>query len=67
MVIKTVDEAIYILEDFIDELDELYGIGVFTYGEDAYDAVRFLHEWRTEELIKKIKVGGRFGNRRKCN
>ena len=62
MVIKTVGEAIDILEDFIDELDELYGIGVFTYGEDACDAIEFIHRWRLEEFKKKIKVGGKLGS-----
>jgi hypothetical protein len=62
MIIKTIDDAIDILEDFIDELDERYGIGMFTYGEDACDAVRLMREWRIEEFKKKIKVGGKFGN-----
>lgn len=54
MIIKTIDDAIDVLEDFIDELDERYGIGMFTYGEDAYDAIRLMRELRIEEFKGKI-------------
>lgn len=56
MKIKSVDQALDILDDFIDDLDELCGLCSFTYGEDAADAIEFLHMWRMEEFKKKIKV-----------
>ena len=56
MEIKSVDQALDVLEDFFDDIDELCGLCSFTYGEDAADAMEFLHMWRVEEFIKKIKV-----------
>ena len=57
MKIDSVDKALDVLDDFMDDLDELYGLGTFTYGDDAYEAMEFLHIWRLEEFKKKIKIG----------
>ena len=53
---NSVDEALDILDDFMDDIDELYGLCTFTYGDDAYDAIEYLHMWRMEELRKKINA-----------
>lgn len=57
MKIDSVDKALDVLDDFMDDLDELYGLCTFTYGDDAYEAMEFLHMWRLEEFKKKIKIG----------
>ena len=57
MKIDSVDKALDVLDDFMDDLDELYGLSSFTYGDDAYEAMEFLHMWRLEEFRKKIKIG----------
>ena len=57
MNIDSVDKALDVLDDFMDDLDELYGLCTFTYGDDAYEAMEFLHMWRLEEIKKKIQVG----------
>lgn len=42
MEIKSVYEALDILDDFMEVLDELYGLCSFKYGDEAYDALEFL-------------------------
>ena len=53
---NSVYEALDILDDFMDEIDELYGLCTFTYGDDAYDAIEYVHMWRMEELKKQINA-----------
>lgn len=57
MKISTANEALDVLDDFLDEVDELYGLCSFTYGTDAYDALEFLNMKALEEFKKKIKIG----------
>lgn len=42
MEIKSVYEALDILDDFMEVLDELYGLCSFKYGDAAYEALEFL-------------------------
>lgn len=45
MEIKSVSEAIDIIADFLEELDEEYGLPTLKYGDDARTAIKFLHMW----------------------
>lgn len=45
-------EALETLDDFLEELDEFYGLVVLKYGEEAYDALETLHRWYDEQRDK---------------
>ena len=44
--IKTLSQAIDALENFLDNLDELYGLSTMTYGVEASDALDFLYDYK---------------------
>lgn len=50
-------EALETLDDFLEELDEFYGLAALKYGDEAYQAMETLHFWynkqRNDELLKK--------------
>jgi hypothetical protein len=52
--VKSVYEAIDILDDFIDDLDENFGLVTLTYGRDASKAMEFLHSWLLKQDIKTM-------------
>ena len=43
--IKNLSEAIDALDDFLDDLDEECGLAALRYGDEAYEALEFLHEY----------------------
>lgn len=43
--IETVSEALDILDDFMEELDETCGLSALKYGDEAAAAMDFLHDW----------------------
>lgn len=53
--IKTLGEAIDALEDFLDDMDEYYGLCALRYGERAADALEFLYDYRLDQLNKMKK------------
>lgn len=47
--IKSLDDAVEALADFLDDLDEEYGLDFFRYGHEAYMALEFLYDYRHEQ------------------
>ena len=45
-------EALETLDDFLEELDEFYGLVALKYGSEAYDAMEVLHSYYNKQSDK---------------
>lgn len=50
--LNPVCEALDNLDDFLEELDEFYGLAALKYGDEAYDALEILRSWYYEQNKK---------------
>lgn len=50
--LNPVYEALENLDDFLEELDEFYGLAALKYGDEAYNALEVLRSWYYEQNKK---------------
>lgn len=50
--LNSVYEALEVLDVFLEELDELYGLAALQYGSEAYHAMEVLRSWHNKQSNK---------------